>query len=117
MKSLPVKPIVSISELDKLDIRVGTIEEVEDIAKSDKLVKTTVNFGDFKRTIVVGIKKERANPKEIEGKQSLFIVNLAPREMFGIISEGMFLDIGYSNDIITVLAVPEKEVPDGVCAG
>ena len=117
MKSLPLKPTISISDLDKLDIRVGTIEKVEDIEKSDKLVKTTVNFGEFTRTIVVGIKKERQNPQEIEGKQSLFIVNLPPREMFGIISEGMFLDIGYSNDIIPVLAIPEKKIPNGACAG
>jgi len=117
MKQLPVKPIINFSDLEKVDIRVGTIEKVEDIEKSDKLVKTTVDFGDFKRIIIVGIKKERQNPKEIEGKQALFVVNLAPKEMFGLISEGMFLDIGYSNDIIPVLAIPEKEVPDGVCAG
>jgi methionine--tRNA ligase beta chain len=117
MKQLPVKPTINFSDLDKIDIRVGTIEKVEDIEKSDKLVKTTVDFGDFKRTIIVGLKKERQNPKEIEGKQALFVVNLAPKEMFGQISEGMFFDIGYSNDIVPVLACPEKDVPNGVCAG
>lgn len=116
IKLLPIKPTIKFDDLDKLDIRVGRIEKVEDVEKSDKLVRLTVNFGDFKRNILVGLKKERENPKEIEGKQALFIVNLEPKEMMGEISEGMLFDIGYSNKIIPVLAVPEKEVPDGVNA-
>ena len=114
---LPVKPPIKLDDLDKLDIRVGRIEKVEDIEKSDKLVRLTVNFGDFKRNILVGLKKERENPKEIEGKQALFIVNLESKEMVGELSEGMLFDIGYSNKIIPVLAIPEKEVPDGVSVG
>jgi len=117
-KSLPVKETITIGDLDKIDIRVGTIEKAEDIEDSDKLVKLTVDFGDFKRTILVGLKKERENPLEIEGKQALFVVNLAPRKMMGKYeSEGMMFDIGYSNGIIPVLAEPEKEVPNGSCAG
>lgn len=116
-KLLPVKPVISFSDLEKVDIRVGRIEKVEDVEKSDKLVKLTVNFGDFKRTILVGLKKERENPQEIEGKQALFVVNLEPKVMAGEASEGMLFDIGYSNGIIPVLAVTEKEVPDGVSAG
>ena len=117
-KSLPVKETITIGDLDKIDIRVGTIEKAEDREDSDKLVKLTVDFGDFKRTILVGLKKERENPLEIEGKQALFVVNLAPRKMMGKYeSEGMMFDIGYSNGIIPVLAEPEKEVPNGSCAG
>jgi tRNA-binding protein len=116
-KLLPVKPAIRINDLDKIDIRIGRIEKVEDVEKSDKLVRLTVNFGAFKRKILVGLKKERENPKEIEGKQALFVVNLEPKEMMGEMSEGMLFDIGYSNDIIPVLAVPEKDVPDGVSAG
>lgn len=63
------------------------------------------------------MKKERANPAEIEGLQALFVVNLEPKEMLGEISEGMLFDIGYSDKITPVLAVPEKEVPNGVRAG
>jgi len=96
---------------------VGLIEKVIDIEKSDKLVKLVVDFGDFKRNILVGIKKERENPKEIEGLQALFVVNLEPKEMMGEISEGMTFDIGYSDGIIPVLAIPEKKVPNGVKAG
>ena len=60
--------------LNQIDIRVGTIETVEDIAGSEKLVVLTVEFGDHQRMIVAGLKQERANPKEIEGKQALFVV-------------------------------------------
>ena len=70
-----------------------------------------------KRTILAGMKKERENPREIEGKQALFVVNLAPREMFVITSHGMLFDIGYEDGIIPVLAMPEKAVPDGTRAG
>ena len=82
-----IKAEIKMSDLEKVDIRVGTIELVEDVPKSDKLVKLTVDFGTFKRTILVGLKKERENPGEVEGKQALFVVNLAPREMFGIESQ------------------------------
>jgi len=60
---------------------------VEDIKNSDKLVKLRVDFGDHKRHIIVGMKKERANPREIEGLQALFVVNLEPRKMMGELSE------------------------------
>jgi tRNA-binding EMAP/Myf-like protein len=76
-----------------------------------------VVFGEFKRTILVGMKKERDNPAEIEGKQALFVVNLKQRKMMGELSEGMVFDIGYANGITPVLAIPERSVPNGVCAG
>lgn len=117
MKQLPIKPTIKFDDLEKLDIRVGTIEKVEDIEASDKLVRPIVDFGDFKRTILVGLKKERENPKEIEGKQALFVVNLEPRKMMGELSEGMVFDIGYGNEITPVLAQPEKPIPNGACAG
>lgn len=115
-KVAPIKPTIKYEDLQKIDIRVGTIEKVSDIEKSDKLVKLVVNFGDHKRNIIVGMKKERANPKEIEGKQTLFVVNLGPKEMTGEMSEGMLLDIGYADKIIPVLAIPEKSVPNGTRA-
>lgn len=117
MKQKVVKPEVTIDDLAKLDIRVGEILSVDDVAKSDKLVKLTVDFGTFKREILAGIKKERDNPQEIVGKQALFVVNLAPRKMAGIVSEGMLFDIGYENGIKPVLAIPENKVPNGACAG
>jgi tRNA-binding protein len=116
-KVAPIKPIISFDVLDRMDIRVGTIEFVEDVPGSDKLVKLTVDFGDHKRGILVGMKQERQNPKEIEGKQALFVVNLEPKKMMGEISAGMLFDIGYADGITPVLAVPEKRVPNGTRAG
>jgi tRNA-binding protein len=113
----PVKPTIPFDALDKIDIRVGTIESVEDIEKSDKLVRLKVDFGAFKRTILVGMKKERANPREVEGKQALFVLNLEPRKMMGELSEGMLFDIGYADHIVPVLAMPEKPVPNGTRVG
>jgi tRNA-binding protein len=113
----PVKPIAAIAALEALDIRVGTIERAEDVPRSEKLVKLTVNFGDHSRTILAGIKKERENPREIEGRQALFVVNVEPRKMAGEISEGMLFDIGYADGVRPVLSVPERPVPNGTRAG
>jgi tRNA-binding protein len=113
-----VKAIVSAEVLDKIDVRVGTIERVEDVADSNKLVKLTVNFGDHTRSILAGMKNERVDPKaEIEGRQALFVVNLAPKKMAGETSEGMLFDIGYADGLVPVLAVPEKPIPNGARAG
>jgi tRNA-binding protein len=116
-KPAPVKPAISFDMLDQIDVRVGAIERVEDVQGSDKLVKLTVNFGDHKRTILAGLKQERSDPKEIEGKQALFVVNLPPKKMMGQVSEGMLFDIGYADGVLPALAVPERPVPDGVRAG
>ena len=103
--------------LEQLDIRVGTIVLVEEVPRSDKLVRLTVDFGDHQRKILAGLRQERAHPKEIEGRQALFVVNLAPKKMLGEVSEGMLFDIGYSDGIVPVLAVPERAVPNGSRAG
>ncbi|MBD3363281.1 tRNA-binding protein [Candidatus Dojkabacteria bacterium] len=113
----PVKEPISYKDLSKIDVRVGKIKQVVDIEESDKLVKLIVDFGDHQRTIIVGLKEEREDPSEIEGFQALFVVNLPTKEMFGHKSEGMLFDIGYDNKITPVLAVPEKEVPNGSSAG
>jgi tRNA-binding protein len=117
MPPVPVKPQIDSGILAQLDVRVGTIEAVLDIAGSDKLVQLRVQFGDHTRTIVADLKLERANPHEIEGKQALFVVNLPPKKMRGVVSEGMLFDIGYADGITPVLAIPESPVPDGTRAG
>jgi methionine--tRNA ligase beta chain len=117
MTPAPVKPEIAIDELTKVDIRVGTILAVADVPGADKLVMLRVSFGDHERTIVSGMKAERMNPREIEGRQALFVVNLKPRKMKGILSEGMVFDIGYADGVVPVLAVPEGAVPDGARAG
>jgi tRNA-binding protein len=117
MKPAPIKETATIDDLEKLDIRVGTITEVGDVEGSDKLVRLTVDFGDHNRTILAGMKAERDDPAEITGKQALFVVNLAPRKMVGVISEGMLFDLGYEDGVTPALAVPERPLPNGTRAG
>ena len=117
MTPAPIKATVTRSALDALDIRIGTILTVEDVRGSAKLVRLVVSFGDHTRTILAGLKEERANAEELRGRQALFVVNLEPRRMAGEVSEGMLFDLGYEDGIVPVLAVPERPVPDGTRAG
>ena len=112
-----IKPTITLDTLQRVDVRVGTIESVEDVEGSDKLVRLRVDLGDHKRTILAGMKKERQNPREIQGKQALFVVNLEPRKILGEVSDGMLFDLGYEDGIIPVLAIPERPVPNGTRAG
>jgi len=75
-----VKPTISPELLNQIDVRVGTIESVSDVANSEKLVALRVNFGNHWRTVLAGMKRERANPREIEGKQALFVVNFPAQD-------------------------------------
>ena len=117
MKPAPIKETISLAHFEKLDIRVGTITLVSDVEKSDKLMKLTVDFGDHVRSILAGIKQEREKPKEIEGKQALFVLNLPEKKMAGEISQGMLFDIGYADKITPCLAIPEISAPNGSRAG
>ena len=116
-KIAPVKPTISIEILNKIDIRVGTMQLFEDIPGSEKLVWLTVDFGDHKRRILARMKRERSNPREVQGNQALFVVNVEPKRIMGEVSEGMLFDIGYADGITPVLAVPERPVPNGANAG
>src|ERR1700704_6320426 len=104
-KPAPIKPVISFADVDRIDIRVGTIVSVEDIAGSDKLLRLTVDFGDHRRSILAGMKKEREDVRKIEGQQALFVVNLEPKKMMGQVSEGMLFDIGYTDGIKPALAI------------
>ena len=117
MKQAPIKELIAFEDFEKLDIRVGTITKVSAIDNSNKLMKLTVDFGDHERSILAGIKQERDNPYEIEGKQALFVVNLPERKMAGEISQGMLFDIGYADKLTPCLAVPETPMPNGSRAG
>jgi tRNA-binding protein len=117
MQPAPIKPTITLADLEKIDVRVGTIVAVEDIAGSDKLVRLVVDFGDHQRNILAGIKQERENLRAIEGRQALFVVNLEPKKMRGEMSEGMLFDIGYADGVQPVLSVPENTVPNGTRAG
>ncbi len=113
----PIKPTIAFPDLEKIDIRVGTITQALDIESSEKLVQLIVDFGDHQRSIVVGMKQERSNPKEVEGKQALFVVNLPSKIIMGVKSEGMLFDIGYADGVTPVLALPESPLPNGTRAG
>ncbi len=113
IQPVPIKETISMADLDKIDVRVGTIVRVEDLPRSGKVSILTVEFGDRRRTILASLREERENPAEIEGKQALFVLNLPPRKISGVTSEGMLFDIGYADGIQPALAMPERPVPDG----
>ena len=113
----PVKKTISVSDVEKLDVRVGAIVAVHDVPRSSRLLKLTVNFGNHTRTILAGIKTERADLQGIVGLQALFVVNLEPRRMAGELSEGMLFDIGFADAVTPALALHERAVPNGARAG
>ena len=113
----PIKPQISVEDLEKVDIRVGTILAVEDVPRSQRLLKMTVDFGDHRRAILVGMKVERSDPVgDLLGRQTLFVVNLAPRKMAGELSQGMLFDIGSADGILPVVTLLERPVPNGTRA-
>jgi methionine--tRNA ligase beta chain len=113
----PLKPPIPISVLDTIDVRLGTIQSVDAVAGSTKLVKLTVSFGDHARQILAGMRREREDVTRLIGRQALFVVNLEPKRMAGELSEGMLFDIGHADGLSPALAVPEHVLPDGARAG
>ena len=103
---------VSIDDLAKLDLRVGLIKEAEKVEGSEKLIKCTIDFGELgTRIIVSGIAKYRA-PEDLVGKKFLYIVNLKPRVIFGIESQGMLLAAQDDEGNFAMLQ-PDAEVEAG----
>lgn len=113
----PVKPVIQFEDLEKVDIRLGTIRDVTEVEGSRKLVELTVDFGDFTRQILVGMKGEREPIESVIGIQCAFVVNMAPRKMAGRTSEGMLFDLGFSDRLQPAFLVPERPMPDGTRAG
>ncbi len=104
-------PEVPYEDFAKLDIRIGTVTAAELVPETDKLIKCTVDFGEMgTRTIVFGI-AEWKTPEELVGKQLPYIVNLAPRILRGIESQGMLL--AASDGAGVALIAPERKVPPG----
>jgi methionyl-tRNA synthetase len=96
---------IDIQDFAKVDLRVGTIKEVEEIPKSDKLYKLQVDLGELGvRQILSGIKKH-FTPEDLLDKQGLFVVNLKPRKMMGIESQGMMLFASDDTDKLQMLTV------------
>jgi methionyl-tRNA synthetase len=86
----PSKPEISYDDFGKIDLRVGTIIEAEKVAKTQKLLKLTIDTGLEKRTVVSGI-AEHFQPEDIIGQRVVLLLNLAPRSLKGIESKGMIL--------------------------
>lgn len=104
------KPIISFSDFEKLDIRIGTIVAAKELSNSPKLIRLEIDFGSFKRQLLAGV-KGMYTISELVGKQIPVIVNLAPRQMAGLSSEGMILAADQNN--AAVLLFPEKKVDNG----
>lgn len=106
------KPEISYDDFAKLEIRIGTVLAAELIPDTDKLLKCTIDFGDFgQRTIVSGIAQFRT-PEQLIGKQLPYIVNLAPRVLRGVESQGMLLAASPGFDGLALLH-PDAAVPNG----
>ncbi len=107
----PQKEEITYDDFIKNDIRTGTILEAEKVPKTKKLLKLTIDTGIDKRTVVSGI-AEHYSPDEIIGKQVSILVNLAPRKLRGIVSQGMILMAEDSNGNL-VFVSPEKNIDNG----
>ena len=109
------KPSVTFDQFGQMDIRVSTVVAAEKVAKTKKLLKLTVDTGIDTRTIVSGI-AEYYTPEELVGRQILVLVNLLPRELKGITSQGMILMSADATGKLTLLA-PTDKVPNGSQVG
>lgn len=103
--------MISFDEFQKIDLRVGEIIKVEKIKNSEKLLKLIVDLGKEKKQIVAGIGKEYSE-KELIGKKIVILVNLEPKKLMGIESEGMLLAADLNGK--PIILIPEKEVPPGI---
>jgi methionyl-tRNA synthetase len=107
----PQKETIEFDDFTKLDIRIGTILEAEKVAKTKKLLKLKVDVGIDTRTIVSGI-AESFSPEEIIGQQVSVLVNLAPRKIRGVESQGMIL-MTDTPDGKLAFVEPERAVKNG----
>ena len=100
-----MKPEISYEDFDKIDFRVATITEAEDLPKSKKLLKLTLDLGFEKRTVVSGI-KNHYKPEDLIGKKCIAVANLKPAKLGGIESQGMILAAG-DEETVTVVILNE----------
>ena len=106
----PAAAQLAYDDFMKVELRVATVKAAEEIPKSSKLVKLTVDLGDEQRTIVAGICKSYA-PEQLVGRQVVVVANLQPAKLMGVESQGMVLAASQNGD--AVLLHPEHEVPPG----
>lgn len=115
LNAKPMKEEITFDDFTKIDLRVATILEAEKVEKADKLLKFKVDTGVDVRTVVSGI-AESFSPEEVIGKQVMILLNLAPRKIRGIESEGMFL-LTTKPDGKFSFVTPDDKVENGVEIG
>jgi methionyl-tRNA synthetase len=113
--AVEVKPVyVSYDEFKKMDIRIGTIKEITPVEGADKLLKCMIDFGEPQlRQIVSGIREFFPEFETLIGKQVLYIINLEPRTIRGVESQGMLMAVD-GKDGTPVFLIPRQEVEPGV---
>jgi methionine--tRNA ligase beta chain len=102
--------MITFEDFKKLDVRIGKIVFAEKVADTDKLLRLEIDFGIEKRQVVAGI-AEAYLPEQIIGKEIPVLMNLEPRKIRGIESQGMILAVGIEGK--PVLMHPDQEVPPG----
>ncbi len=103
---------ISFTDFQKLDLRVGRVESVEEVAGLDKILKLAVDLGELgSRTILAGI-KGCYRPRDLSGKLIVVVANLEPREIKGIKSEGMLL-AAVTDEGMPVILTPDREAKPG----
>lgn len=113
--------MITIDDLAKIEVRIGTVLEAERVPETDKLLKCLVDFGEVTdegvatpRTIVSGVAQYVEDPATLVGRQLAYVTNLAPRTIKGIESNGMLFAVG-AGDTFAFLA-PDRPVPPGTGA-
>lgn len=110
---LEIKPTIQYDDFSKIDVRMGTIVNAERVEGSEKLLKLDVDFGDFgRRQILTGMAKWYS-PDDLVGLQTTFVVNLAPRKMMGLESQGMIFAVGLDDSVRPVFLKPADAVDNG----
>lgn len=110
------KPRITIDDLSKVDIQVGTVVSAERVPETDKLLRLMVSFNEENgpRQIVSGISKYVEDPESLVGRQFAFVANLEPRTIRGLESNGMLFAVG--NDETFAFLTPDRHVPPGTSA-
>ena len=111
-ETLPIKPEITYDEFEKLDLRTAKVLAAEEVKKSDKLLKLTIQVGDSQRTIVSGI-RPKYSAEQMVGKTIVIVANLKPAKIRGILSEGMILAVG--DEGVDALLATDAPVESGIC--
>ena len=111
-----MKPNIEFSDFQKIDIRIGTIIGCSHVEGSRKLLKLEVDFGEIgKKQILSGI-ATWFEPEDLIGLQTTFILNMEPRTIIGLESQGMLLALDFGKDGKPEFLIPQKQVPNGTSA-